>query len=208
MSPQTQQFNPDAWLTSLTRALKEYVMDGLGLSGAASDPYEVRMSYPDVTEVADKLPLKKTMIHFEIDDPRQVMFGLGDNVVHSDVDESNFVITEWEAHCHDVDIDVGVWASVESGGSTSRMEAREDLDKLFNGPSARETCMTETNGVDPREFSGGRFLTDTISDVLVFRIVDMTLRVRVYSRTVIGPTTYADTVVQAPDLTIYGQSIT
>jgi hypothetical protein len=139
-----------------------------------------------VDDLADKVPLPKTIIHFEIDDPREIPFGIGENLVNHVVDAIGGTVEEWEAHCHEVDIDVGVWASVESGGPTARMEAMEDLNKLFTGPNAREACMIATNGVYPRALIGGRFVTDSISDVTTFRIVDMTLRVRVYSRTVIG----------------------
>jgi hypothetical protein len=189
-------FNPDKWATSLFESLKEYVDDNI------HEVYDVVMGYPDADSVASLMPLPKTMIHFEIDDPRQVPFGFGDNVVNRIYNEGAGTVEEWEAHCHEVRIEVGVWASVESGGVSARLEARQDLDGLFNGPSARESLMTHTNGVELLAFTGGQFVTDRINDLPVFRIVDMELRVRVFSRTKKVPIPFIDEVDQSPGLVI------
>lgn len=191
-------FDPDNWLVSLQRSLKDYIATNLDLT----DVYELEMSYPTSESIVKKMPLPLTILHFEIDEPRLIPFGFGDNVVAGVYDEDGGTVEEWEAHCHEVDINVGVWASVESGGVTARLVARQDLDKLFVGPAAREACMASTDGVEILSFSGGMFVNDTIGDMVVFRVVDATLRVRVYSRTRKAPISFVDDVGQSPGLEI------
>lgn len=191
-------FDPDNWLVSLQRSLKSYVEANLDLTGV----YELEMSYPSADEIAKKTPLPLTILHFEIDDPRLMPFGFGDNVVDGLYDENGGTVEEWEAHCHEVDINVGVWASVESGGVTARLVARQDLDKLFVGPAAREACLAQTEGIEILSFSGGLFVTDTINDLPIFRVVDATLRVRVYSRTRKQPVSFINDVGQSPGIEI------
>jgi hypothetical protein len=196
-------FNPDKWATSLAESLRDYILGEMGdLVTDTPQVYEVIMEYPPADALAKKMPFKSTIIHFEIDDPRQMFFGFGDNVVNQAFDEIAGTVEEWEAHCHEVDINVGVWASVESGGSSARLEARQDLDRLFNGPSARERCMAVTDGVEILSFSGGQHVVDRINDLPVFRIIDAELRVRVYSRTKKTPIEFIDGVEQEPGLTI------
>lgn len=192
----TETFNPDRWMTSLFRSLKDYLEAGL------DNVYDLEMSYPDPEDMKKRMPLAKTLLTFECDNPRQIPFGLGDNVVQSFEHEPAGTVEEWEAHCHEVDIDVGIWASIESGGTTARWEAREDLDLLLNGPAALEACMEATGGIEIQSFSGGRFITDSINDVVVLRVVDMTLKVRVFSRTKKVPISYVDSVEQSPGLVI------
>lgn len=191
-------FNPDKWLVSLQQTLKAYVTTTLDLT----DVYELRMEYPPADSLADKMPFPETILHFEIDDPRLVPFGIGDNVVGGVYDEVGGTLEEWEAHCHEVDINVGVWASIASGGVSARLEARQDLDTLFVGPAARTACMTFTDGVEILSFSGGQFVNDVISDMPVFRVVDANLRVRVYSRTRKLPIPFVNDIEQSPGLLI------
>lgn len=196
-------FNPDKWATSLASSLRDYVLGEMGdFVTDVPQVYEVIMEYPPADALAKKMPFSSTIIHFEIDDPRQVFFGLGDNVVNQVFNDVAGTVEEWEAHCHEVDINVGVWASVESGGSSARLEARQDLDRLFNGPSARERCMAVTDGVEILSFSGGQHVVDRIGDLPVFRIIDVELRVRVYSRTKKTPIEFIDGFAQEPGLTI------
>lgn len=196
-------FNPDKWLTSLMRSLTTYVETKLNLT----DVYELRFEWPMADELAEKMPFSLTILHFEIDDPQLVPFGLGDNVVDGVYDELGGTLEEWEAHCHEVDINVGVWASVSSGGPSARLEARQDLDTLFVGPAAREACMTITDGVEIMNFSGGQFVNDVINDQPVFRVVDAVLRVRVYSRTKKVPVSFINEIDQSPGIEIDGTVI-
>lgn len=191
-------FDPDKWLISLQRSLKDYVEANLNLT----DVYELEMSYPSADELAKKVPLPLTILHFEIEDTQMVPFGLGDNVVNVVYDELGGTVEEWEAHCHEVDINVGVWASVESGGVSARLVARQDLDALFVGPAARDACMAQTDGIEILSFSGGLFVNDLINDIPIFRVVDAMLRVRVYSRTRKAPVTFIEDVGQSPGLEI------
>lgn len=196
-------FNPDKWATSLVDSLKNYVAAELGTLLVGPPPvYELVMEYPSADSLAKKMPFQATIIHFDVDAPRLVFFGLGGNIVNGVYDELNKTVEEWEAHCHEVDINVGVWASVESGGASARLEARQDLDRLFVGPYARERCMTHTDGVEILSFSGGQSVNDLINDLPVFRVVDIELRVRVYSRTKKVPITFIVGVDQAPGLEI------
>lgn len=200
-------FDPDKWATSLMRELKAYLIAGLGLTGV-DDPYEVIESYPPSDRISRKQPFPVTLIHFDIDDPHSVPFGLGDNVVkyvHNDVAGT---VEQWEAHCHEVELNVGVWASVESGGVSARLEALQDLHRLFNGPSARDALMVASDGIEILSFTGGMFVDDTITDLPVFRVVDMTLRIRVFSRTKLASIPFWNSAVQSPELTISGINIT
>jgi hypothetical protein len=186
---QTQIFKPDTYLTSTMRALEEYVKVGFDLQGDNSDPYEISMHYPDVTMMAKtRLPVERTLIHFEIEEDRYRTLGFGDSVFDakyetipgsSPVQET---IVEHEGRCHELDLDVGIWASAESGGPTSRMEAREVLDTLFAGSAAYKGCHAATAGIEVLSFTGGRNLIDQINDIPIFRTVDLMLRVRVYAR--------------------------
>lgn len=195
----TTQFDPDKWVTSFFRALVNYAQPLLRHNN--QDVYDVIESYPPLDELTTKVPLAKTLIHFDIEDMEQVFFGLGENIVFEEYRSATHDVESWEAHCHIVRMDVGVWASIESGGPSARLEARQDLDRIFNGPAARDNCMTATDGVEILGFTGGRFLTDAINDLPVFRIVDQELRVRVYSRTKVLATAI-ESIDQDPQLSV------
>ncbi len=200
-------FNPDKWATSLVESLKDYIEDELGdfLTNVGGPPvYELIMEYPPSERLAEKMPFPATIIHFDVDEPRLIPFGFGDNVVNYVYNEGAGTVEEWEAHCHEVTINVGVWASVESGGASARLEARQDLDRMFVGPAARERCMAHTDGVEILSFSGGQSVNDRINDLPVFRVVDIELRVRVYSRTKKAPITFIDGIEQDPQNVIDG----
>lgn len=203
----TTTFDPDKWTTSFFRALFNYTKAKLNITDVpATDLYELVESYPDIDALTKKMPIPVTIIHFDIEDMDNVFFGLGDNVVRETYLPASLEVEEWEAHCHVVNIDVGVWASIESGGPPARLEARQDLDRVFNGPAARDDCMAVTDGVEILSFTGGRHITDAINDVPVFRVVDQQLRVRVYSRTKkVGPA--VEVILQNPQLTIQNQAV-
>lgn len=196
-------FNPDQPFASFFSALKSYIE-----ANVDTDIYDIVPSYPDVDDMTKESPLPKTVIHFDIDDPRQTFFGFGDNVVDAEYVEYDpdldigGTLVESEAHCHEVALDFGIWASVESGGPSGRLSARDDLDRIFNGPLAHAACLAATNGLDVMSFTGGRNLTDKINDLTVFRMVGIELRVKFYSRNKNAPGPFIDTAIQAPDLTI------
>lgn len=192
-------YNPDKWLTSLVMSLKDYIQQNIGTS-----VYEIRSSAPSAEELVEKMPLKKTVIHFEIDNPDNQVFGFGDNVVAAAYDDPNFHVIESEAGLHEVNFDMGIWASVESGGPPAIRQALQDLSRILYGPSSQAECLAYTDGIDIREFSGGRITPDKLGDIILFRAVDIVLRVRVYSRKVKAPLTYIDDFSQDPDLVIDG----
>lgn len=207
---QTNLFLPDTYLTSTMRALEEYVKDGFALTGADDDPYEISMHYPDVDAMAKtRLPMKTTIIHFEIEDNRHIVFGMGDNVFDAHEEElpppsdpGHFDLIEHEGRCHQIDLDVGIWASVESGGPTSRMQARETLDTLFAGTGAYRACHAATDGIEVVSFSGGLNLIDQINDIPIFRTVNLLLRVRVYARFKKFPVPVIEGIGQAYEILI------
>lgn len=202
-------YNPDLWAETLWRALKTYVDDVVD-----SDIYDAILGYPTASELDRLLPLGKTVIHFNIDDSTERPVGLGDNYLDADYDDSPLPdgrkVSYWEAHYHEVLFDIGVWASAESGGVTSRLEARTLLTKLFTGTAAYEACMAVTDGIHIHRFSGGRDLTDAFGDIPVWRTVDIMLMVQVFSRYKVPPVEYLDgetSVVQEPAIEIGGVPI-
>lgn len=190
-------YDPENPYVTLWRSLIAYIQASIG-----TNVYEFVPSYPRPDDVAKRMPLKKTLIHFEVDDIENRRLGLGDGVVDAAYDDPAFTIEEHEGNAHIVTFDIGVWASHETGGPHARLQARQHLDRLLHGPSAQRACLAATDGVDIIEFTGGRNLTDTISDIPVFRTVDLTLRVRVYSRKRLTPQTFIDDILQEPGLTI------
>lgn len=212
----TQEFtyNPDEYLTSAIRSLIEYVKEGLELTGDDDDPYTVESAYPDAEGIGkSRVPLAKTMIHFEIDEINGITFGLGDCVVDDDVreivgsDPPQDEVLRMEAKRFDITLDMGIWASVESGGPTARMQARQDLDTLLSGTGAYEACHAATDGVELLSFTGGRNVTDSINDVPIFRTVDMALRIRVFARQNLVAVPVIEGVTQLPEIVIDDETI-
>ena len=198
-------FNPEQWLESMTRTLKSYVVDTIN----APNIYDVVMEFPGSQIDASKLPLEKTVIHFEIDDIDEQPLGMGDTPARWNYAAGD-VQPQW-AHIHVVNFDVGIWASDRSGGTTSRMRARQWLTRLFQIPEGAERLRNYSDGDDGvlevLSFSGGRFVPDSSNDVRMWRLVDSSVVIRVFSRTPMedvetGPA--IEEIDQAPNLTIIG----
>lgn len=215
MPPTT--FSPDDWLVSLFGALTDYinteidetVMVGLDPQGLRA--YEVVMDYPDSNSLPEGAEFKRTIIHFSIDDIETRMLGFGTGIVKSEITLGTLLVpgrvSDQEAKSHVVNFDVGIWASDESGGVTSRLRAYQLLDKIFNGMIAKTRCWDATQGVEIRFYNGGRFVNETINDIRVFRAVGMELEVRVYSRQVADDEILVDREpAQDPDLEITNDS--
>lgn len=210
------EFDPLQWVSSLQRSLKEYIEDEINnavTDGALPTPnpiglqaFDVILDFPVSAEGARSADFPKTIIHLEIDDIENRKLGFGTDIVQAEYVEGDVdtpaTLVEKEAMGHIVNFDVGVWASDLSGGSSSRLLAYEILERIFGGNLAREKCATATGGVEILTFDGGRFVPDVINDIRVFRIVDCTLRVRVYSRKDSGDLIVADEITQDPHLTI------
>lgn len=203
--PQTL-YNPDLWLESLSRALQDYVANAFN-----STLYQVEMSFPDTVNMAKETPLRKVLIHLEQDDEEDPTMGFGEPgkevYTKTSIDpapETGTVLLH-EAAMHLVNYDVGVWSSAETGGETTRMRAQRVLKTLFVGNSAKLRAKATMGGVEIVSFNGGRHLLDRINDVPVWRAMDMTLVVRVFSRRIPEPVEAEDAVLafdQDQNLTI------
>jgi hypothetical protein len=78
---------------------------------------------------------------------------------------------------------------------TARLRAYQTLCNLFLGSQAITKLREATNGGDGQldivRFSGGKFLSETINDIRVMRVVNCSLIICVFSRTpnpIITPT--------------------
>jgi hypothetical protein len=209
-------YDPQKWITTMQRSLRDYLL--AEIDTAVSDEampfpddiglqvFEVLLDYPPSVAPAGDVDFKKTIIHLQIDDIENIKLGFGTDVVAitytpGDVAHAATIV-EKEARCHRVNFDVGVWASDQSGGPSSRLLAMEILEDALGGEMARRKCMSVTQGVEITSFNGGRFVVDTINDVRIFRIIDCTLEVRVYSRKDGESMIVADTISQNPLLTL------
>jgi hypothetical protein len=213
------KYNPEAWLETTIRGLKEYAEDGFhrsirdhNFNPAGDKIYEIVMEYPETSDILKLVPLPKIVIHFEIDDIDSRPLGFGDGHHRLNYDELFNSIQPQEAGVHEINLDVGIWASDRSGGVTGRLRAFQTLRNLFSGALAYEKLRQATTQIvgggseghiEILDFQGGRFIQDTINDLQVFRLIDCNLKVRVYSRTpieVLIPT--VEEVTQIPELII------
>ena len=201
-------YNPEIFYESTVREIKRYVeaalVDELG------DAYEVVMEFPGSIFDSRKVPTEKTLIHFEIDDLVSTLVGIGENVFNWNYNDTDKTVNPQEARRHVFHFDVGVWAFDRTGGTTSRMRARQLLENLFGGSLATRKLAEFTDGGDGCleiiSFSGGRNVNDTVNDVPVYRSVNGTLEVRVFSRTPLSstPIPAVSEIGQSPGLTIIG----
>jgi hypothetical protein len=210
-------YNPESWLESTTREIKSYALDGFTNAvldenslPAGDEIYDVVMEFPGPMLDDSENPLQKTLIHFEVDDQRDGMVGLGENIYADNYDAIAQTVNPQYAGLHVINFDVGVWASAKSGGVTSRLRAKEILFDLFGSPSGRLNFQSITDGGDGRveilDYTGGRFIQDAVNDVPVYRMIDGQLVVRVFSRTKLSnvPGPSIEEIDQAPNLTIIG----
>lgn len=189
--------DPDNWVVTTFRILKEYVEAEFD-----SDIYDIVFAFPSASDLGQAMPLDKTLIHFEMDAPLNPLLGIGRNVVSSVLDTAAKTIIEYEGLIHHLNFDVGIWASARSGGVTARMEAYQILNNLFAGSVA--FFNLQPFGIEIQSFNGGTFIKDEINDVEIFRMIDMTLMLTVYSRQAYPISYYLDSIddfVQEPELT-------
>lgn len=203
MSTQTFTYDPENWLISAMRSLGEYVKENVG-----EEFYNVIFEFPSAETLNYLVPQNRSIIHFEIDDIENKVVGFGDNIFRYNYDAATGTVKPQEGREHFLDLDVGIWSWDKSGGTTSRLRAYQVLTDLFNGARAYRRTFEETThgdgGLEIQSWTGGRFLTEQVNDMLVYRTVDATLRLRVYSRT---PSGAAEPAIveyeQDPDLSIY-----
>lgn len=196
----TITYNPENWLLTAHRSLKDYVTTTL------NDPdTDVEMSFPDPRSWTKQTPLAKALVHFEQDNMENPILGFGspgDDIL-DDSDPLNPVSTHREAARHDLNFDVGVWVSAESGGATKRMELVQVLANMFTTTLGKNALNVATEGLNVVSFHGCRFEIDRINDIPVWRALDMTLIVRCFSRHVSEvPVVVALDAYQDQDLTI------
>lgn len=170
-----EQYDPTNWLVSATRVLGAFVTRTL------NDPdVTVEMSFPDTHSWTKEMPLDKVIVHFEQDDIADPVLGFGIPGVL--VDNGDGTVQVDEAAQHVINYDVGVWASAECGGGTKRMEVVQAIKDIFIPARARMALNEATGGLSIVSFDGGRNELDRINDVPVWRALNMTLLVKVFSR--------------------------
>lgn len=219
---QVHTYNPETWLESTLRALEEYVGDRLNSAVQVSGnpvglydpntnpggPFQLIMEFPNDDQMRQKVPLVRSMVHMELDSIDSKVVGFGRRIVRENYDFVSQTHSPQEAGWHELNFDVGIWTSDRSGGTTSRMRLYQILDNAFRGVLAQEALDDAVSVDDGRieilRFTGGRFITETINDVITYRSVDGTLEVRVFSRTPLSASAAPtiEEIVQSPGLTI------
>lgn len=175
------QYDPEDWLVSLTRGLEDYAKSKLN-----NGVIQVQMSFPDPAQIIQPHPLDKVLVHFERDDVSSPAWAFGVQGVDEWSDPSHLSGTfqVQEAHRRIVNFDVGVWATLDAGGETMRMKVVQALHDIFGSNGARLDFNEQLGGVTLVGFDGGRDWTDRISDMPVWRTVNMTLVLEAFSKTV------------------------
>jgi hypothetical protein len=186
------KYDPEQFLESTVRVLKAYleqefhrsVNDGGQYVG--ENAYEVVSEFPGSMLDTRKMPLDRTIIHFEIDDIQSDLVGMGPNIFSQTYDETTGEVTGRTGEVHVLNMDIGVWATDRSGGTTSRLRAKQILQNCLGGTRGIVKLRDFSDGGDGMlenlGFSGGRFVLDRINDVQVFRLIEATLVLRVFSR--------------------------
>ncbi len=183
MSPQVNHYDPEKFFETTVRTLKEYVEANVN-----TRIYEVVMEFPGAQLDAGELPLTKGVIHFELDDQESKPVGFGSGMFRDNYNSTSHEIFPQYATVQTFTFDVGVWTSDGSGGTTTRMRAKQYLNFLFdmnNGGSKKFGDFSDNGDgrIEVLSFSGGRFVLDRANDVRLYRMVDCQLVLRVYSRT-------------------------
>jgi hypothetical protein len=200
-------YDPFDWLPSAFEMLHEFIkseVDAAVLSG--SDPiglqvYDIVMDYPDSADLPLFAEFEKTVIHFAIDDISNQRLGHGENKIDSIYDDTANTITEIEAQFHEVNFDVGVWASDQSGGTSSRLRAYRVLHQILGSEIARQKCREQT-GIEIKSYTGGRYIIERTNDVRLYRIIGAELVIRLHGQQMDNPDVIADTATQVPELEI------
>jgi hypothetical protein len=205
-------YDPGHHLESLEEELKAYLVSRFAAAYPGVDfnqVYDIVWDYPTAEALPGDAEFKKTIIHFSIDDVDPKRLGLGPGRVTAEIVDGTPLtvgtVTEHEAMSNIVNFDVGIWASDLSGGVSSRLKAYQWLQKFFATDNARRACWEFTQGVEIKFYRSGRFVTEAINDVRVFRVVGAELEVRVFSRDDADPDILVDQEpTQQPELEIQG----
>lgn len=179
--PQENFYDPEKFFETTVRTLKEYVETNMN-----TRIYDVVMEFPGAQIDAGELPLKKAVIHFELDDHDTKPVGFGDQMFRDNYDPVGKEIFPQYAAMQVFTFDVGVWTDDATGGTTTRMRAKQYLNFLFDLNGAQRLQEFSDNGdgrIEVLSFTGGRFVLDHANDVRLYRMVDCQLVLRVFSRT-------------------------
>lgn len=186
------KYDPESWLESAVRVLKEYLEQEFhqslsnGGEFVGEDAYEIVAEFPGSDLDTRRMPMHRTVVHFEVDDIQSGVVGIGDNIFISTYDETAQEVTGRTGEVHVLNIDVGIWASDASGGATARLRAKQILQNSLGGARGITRLRNFSDGGDGAleitGFSGGRFIMDRINDMQVFRMIESTLMIRVFSR--------------------------
>lgn len=182
------------WLEGAIRALKGFLNEVLNV-GTAS--YEIITGFPPDEIFGDRrMPLENVLIHVDIDDINNPIFGFGDTVL---LNESQYdfptanEMTPVEAQQHVINYDIGIWATEKAGGDTARLRVYQRLTHSLSGTEAYKIFATKT-GTQIRNFYGGHFIVDTINDIKVWRVANVTLSVVLFNKRYASPVPYIQTI--------------
>lgn len=204
----TEVYDPEKWFETTMRTLKDYVEANVN-----TRIYDVVMEFPGATVDSEKLPMKKSIIHFELDALDSGPLGFGDGSFRDNYNATDQTIQPQYAEMQVLTLDVGVWASDSSGGLTARMRARQSLEFLFgmnNGGIKRLQDFSDNGDgrIEILSFTGGRNIQDSNTNgIRLYRMVDCQLVVRVFSRTPISiqpPIPTLEDHTQDPNLQVLG----
>jgi len=197
-------YDPEHYLESTVRELKNYIEANVN-----TRIYQVVMEFPAANADSFKMPVRRTIIHLELDAQDDRFVGFSDRPMSEEYNATAKTVTPRWAGWHQLNFDVGVWASDDSGGVTARLRAKQILQQLFGYPSSVQALLNFTDGgngaVEIVRYTGGAFAQDRIADVRLYRMINSDLEVRVFSRTPAGtPGPSIETITQSPNLTILG----
>jgi hypothetical protein len=121
-----QKYDPENWLLSVIRCIKEWTETGLN-----PDLFEIVMEFPGARFDEMKVPFSKSLVHFEVDSIDSSPLGMGDNAFADNYNAVDKTVNPQYAEMHVVNFDVGIWTADKSGGTTYRALLRQHLQNLF-----------------------------------------------------------------------------
>lgn len=175
-------YDPNDYLLSTQRSLKAYVEDQLATLTSTQGAVEVINSFPVTDDWSLKSPLEKAIVHFEVDDDPDMVLGLGVPQVIETIGVGETTATVSEPALHELNFDVGIWTSAQSGGTTKRSQIRQALFGIFGPGGGRVAFNEATDGVVVVSYGGGADVTDRVNDLPIFRTTQITLVLSVFSR--------------------------
>jgi len=202
-------YDPELFIESTVRCLKEYLENVFqaavndGQSFVGTEAYEIVAEFPGSQLDTRRMPLDRTLIHFEIDDIQSDVLGFDTQPLTEDFNPTTGQTTGRYGEVHLFNIDVGIWATDRSGGTTARMRAKQILQNSLGGIHGILKLRSFSEGpsgssLEIMGFTGGRFMVDRINDQQVYRMIDCTLVLRVYSRVPLDDTMTGPAIIEIP----------